>query len=351
MGKFAIVLGTIFLAILGWHLSHMIPMSGFFAKLEPQLVEQCRAVNVAPGTEDVTIDTDLGLAFVATANRRAWYHGDVNDSALDGNGIYTLSLDGTDAVRKVSPDIDGFLPHGISLWRAGNERRLFVVSHPPDGREVVEIFNVANDGALTHLESVSFPEMFSPNDIVAVGPRSFYATNDIKNDTGLMGWLEVNMALPFSSVAYFDNGKGSVAKDGFVYANGINVSHDGKTIYIAEVTKRRISAFSIDPANGALARERVFKVDTGPDNIEIAPDGSIWTAGHPRALDFLAHAKDETVIAPSQAIRIDPVTGDANDIFVSLDGEINGSSVAAASDDTLIIGAVFDAHVMVCPLH
>ena len=37
-------------------------------------------------------------------------------------------------------------------------------------------------------------------------------------------------------------------------------------------------------------------------------------------------------------------------MFVSTQGEINGSSVGAVWDNTLIVGAVFDGHVMVCPM-
>lgn len=350
MQKIAIIIVTILMTAIAWHLSHMIPLTGYFASLEPKLVEQCRQVDIAPGTEDVTIDSELGLAFITAANRRTWYLGDNNNAAPE-NGVYTLSLDGSDTVRKVSGDIEGFLPHGLYLWKDGDERRLFVISHPPDGRELVELFDVAANGDLTHLETISFPEMFSPNDIVATGPRSFYATNDQRFDEGLLGWLETNMAIPLSSIAYFNSDIGSFARKHLFYANGINISPDGSQIYVAEVVKRRIGVFDIDHSTGELSRVRNIAVNTAPDNIEIDADGNLWTAGHSRVLEFIAHAQDETAIAASHAIKIDPATGDTTDVFISRNGEINGSSVAAANEDTLIIGAVFDGHVMVCPLN
>lgn len=346
-----ILAGLLFAAALTRSLSHSIPLSGVFAKLEPVLVDQCRRVDIAPGTEDVTIDPELDVAFISAADRRAWYNETGNTQTNARNGIYTLSLDGSDTVTRVSPEVDGFLPHGIYLWRGDDgDKRLFVINHPPGGGEIVEIFKVGEAGALTHLESVSFNAMHSPNDVLAVGPRQFYATNDRGFEKGPMALLESYMALPFSSIVYYDGDKGRIIKKGMYYANGINQSADGKTIYVSEVLKRRVSVFDRDPATGALTKRANLKAGTAPDNIEIGPDGALWIGGHPKIFDFLAHAKDPSAVAPSHAVRLDPATGERTDVFIALDGEINASSVAAANEDTLIIGAVFDGHVMVCPL-
>jgi len=345
-----ILVATITLAVLGWFLAHIIPASGALVDLEPMLVGECRRVDIAPGTEDVTIDPELGLAFVSAADRRGWFNETGAAGVNPQNGIYTLSLDGADTVTRVSPQIDNFLPHGINLWRGEDgEKRLFVVNHPPSGEEIIEIFDVGEAGALTHLESVSFELMHSPNDVVGVGPRQFYATNDRGYEEGVLATLEAYLALPFSSVVYYDGDAGDFAAKHMTYANGINTSADGKTVYVAEFLKRRIAVFDRDPSSGALNKRGVLKANTGPDNIEIAKDGALWIGGHTKAFEFLAHAEDESAIAPSHVIRIDPATGEKRDVFISTDGEINGSSVGAVWDDTLIVGAVFDGHVMVCP--
>jgi len=346
-----IILGTALLAALGWFLAHIIPAAGVFADLEPTLVEQCRRVEIAPGTEDITIDPDLNLAFISAADRRDWYNGTGAAGVNPANGIYTLSLDGADTVTRVSPAMENFLPHGIYLWRGANgEKRLFVVNHPPTGEELIEIFNVGEAGALTHLESISFAAMHSPNDVLATGPRQFYATNDRGYEDGVMATLEAYMALPFSSAVYYDGEEGRIIQKGLTYANGINQSADGKTVYIAELLKRRIAVFDRDAATGALTRRGYLKTNTSPDNIEVARDGALWIAGHSKIFDFVAHAEDASAIAPSHVVRIDPATGGSKDVFISTNGEINGSSVGAVWDDTLIVGAVFDGHVMVCPL-
>ncbi len=351
MRLFFYVVVAALLGAVGWFLVHIIPASGMLVDLEPVLVGECRRVEVAPGTEDVTIDPELGLAFISAADRRGWYNESGGAGVNPKNGIYTMSMDGSDTITLVSPPMEGFLPHGISLWRGEDgEKHLFVVNHPPSGGEFVEIFDIGEAGALTHLDSVSFDAMHSPNDVLGVGPRQFYATNDRGYEEGMMATLEAYMALPFSSLVYYDGKDGSIAAKHLTYANGVNMSADGKTVYVAEFLERRIAMFDRDAQTGALNKRGVLKVNTGPDNIEIAKDGALWVAGHTKAFEFLAHAKDAAEIAPSHVVRIDPQTGDNRDVFISTKGEINASSVGAVWDDTLIVGAVFDGHVMVCPV-
>lgn len=346
MHRALIGLGTALAALFAYLLFVLIPVSGAFADLEPRLVDRCDRVDVAPGTEDVTIDPDTSLAFISAADRRL-----ADGSAGPTNGVYAMNVASPHVVRLVSPEIAGFRPHGLSLWRGPDgDKRLFVINHRASGGDSVEIFAVGDGGALTHLESVSFDAMRSPNDVLAVGPRQFYITNDRGFKTGIMSVLESYFALPFASVAYFDGAAGRIVRKGLVYANGINQSADGATIYVSELLKRRIAVFERDAASGNLKPARKIKVRTAPDNIEVARDGALWVAGHSRIFDFLKHAKDPTAIAPSHVVRINARSGENKDLFVDTTGAINASSVGAAWDKTLIVGAVFDDHVMVCPM-
>ncbi|MFC2953213.1 SMP-30/gluconolactonase/LRE family protein [Marinicaulis aureus] len=351
MRIFLWALGILAVIAAGRLVYHLVPASGAFAELDTKLVDQCRRVDVAPGTEDVTIDPELNLAFISAADRRAWFNGEGGEGVNPLNGIYALSLDGSDAVRRVSPAMKNFLPHGISLWKgADGTKRLFVISHPTTGEQIVEIFDVGAAGDLIHLESVSFPAMHSPNDVVGVGPRQFYATNDRRFESGPLSALESYLALPLTNTVYYDGAEGRSVVSGLTYANGINKSADGNTLYIAELLKRRIGVFSRDAQSGALKRVKNLGVNTAPDNIEVSRDGALWVAGHSKIFDFVEHAKDPEAIAPSHVIRLNPRNGLASDVLISVNGEINGSSVGAVWDNTLIVGAVFDGHVMVCPM-
>ncbi|MEQ1931835.1 MAG: SMP-30/gluconolactonase/LRE family protein [Parvularculaceae bacterium] len=337
------IIGLAILAFLAYFASIMIPVSGVAQKFEDKLVDQCRRVDVFPGTEDVTIDPDTEIAFVSADDRRA-------DPPRQG-GVYAFNTDAPDTVVKVSADDFGeFHPHGISLWRGpGGEKRLFVINHASDGQKV-EIFDVGQGGALTHAETVAFPAMTSPNDVLAVGPRQFYATNDRGYRDGLMSTLEGYLALPFASLVYFDGEKGEKVVEGLVFANGVNRSRDGAAVYVSEFLKRRINVYTRDPASGALTLKKRLPVMTNPDNIEVARDGGLWIGGHPKVFEFLKHARDPSHPAPSHVVRVYPHTGENKEFFIDTKGRLNASSVGAVWDETLIVGSVFDDHVMVCPM-
>ena len=333
--------------------SNLVPASGALNNYAPLLVDQCNRLDIAPGTEDIAIDHKRNVAFVGTADRRHWYNHADTDKATEEDGIYLVDLANPSRARKISPATmsNGFFPHGIDYWESDDgERRLFVVNHPPSGAEIVEIFEVEEDHSLTHIDSVSFDEMYSPNDVVGVGPRQFYATNDRRYDSGFMAPIELYFALPLTDVVFFDGAKGSIVAKGLRYANGVNVSPDGARLYVAEVLKRRLSVFDRDPATNALRKTGHIKLNTSPDNIDVDAQGDLWIGGHPQALKFEPHAKDPASIAPSHVVKVDAKTGETNDVFISLNGEINASSVGAAHENTLLVGAVFDEHIMVCPI-
>jgi arylesterase/paraoxonase len=348
MRGFFSLIGLIVLGAVGWLLWNIIPASGMFAGLKPKLIDQCRKVDVFPGTEDVTIDPELNVAFISADDRRATFAG----KPVQG-GVFVLKLDGSDRVMKASPDSFGeFHPHGISLWRgADGRKRFFAINHTLNDGDKVEVFDVGLGGALLHVDTIAFPAMSSPNDIVGVGPRSFYVTNDRGIKEGFMAQVEAYFALPLSSLAYFDGQDGRIAARGLTYANGINVSADGKTLYATEFLARKVSIYDRDPATGALKKRKSIKVNTGPDNVEIAADGALWIGGHSKVFDFLKHAEDPAAISPSHVIRVNPETGLREDVLIDIDGKINASSVGAVWDNTLIVGAVFDGHVMVCPVN
>lgn len=152
--------------------------------------------------------------------------------------------------------------------------------------------------ALTLRRTVSMPEMTAPNDLVAVGPDSFYVTNMVGSTSGLGLALEAFFNLHRSSLLYFDGTKMTRVVEGLAYANGVNVSKDGKTIFLAGSGARRLSAYSRDAATGALTLIQDGFFGTGLDNIDVAPDGALWIGAHPRMGDFLMHASDPKISRP-----------------------------------------------------
>jgi len=261
------VLGIAIIALCVRMAMVVIPASGALVTVTDYNTDSCRAVEIAPGTEDVTFDPVTGLAFVSATERRS-------GNADIRNGIYVFDPSAPETVRLVSSDAPAdFRPHGISLWRGEDETganlaRLFVISHPQGGHQVL-IYDVAEDGGLRHLQTVSYPALISPNDLVAVGPEQFYATNDVRFGDTPMGYAEAFLGLPLGSISYFDGQSGEIVAGGLSYGNGVNVSADGQTLYAAAFIGRSVHVFDRDIETGALNRQAQHRVPLGLDNIEI----------------------------------------------------------------------------------
>lgn len=163
-----------------------------------------------------------------------------------------------------------------------------------------------------------------------------------------MSKLEGYLGLPFASVAYFDGQVGRKVVSGLTYANGINQSLDGKHIYVSQVMPRTVSVYARDAMSGALEKLQTIDTNSSPDNIEVDESGMLWVAGHQNLFSFLAHAKDPAFPAPSHVIKIDPVSGEYVDVFYDTGEAISASSVGASYNGKLIVGAVYDGHVLIC---
>lgn len=68
----------------------------------------------------------------------------------------------------------------------------------------------------------------SVNDVVAVGPDSFYATNDHYFSDFILMFLEMYLGLTWSNVVYYSPKEVKEVAAGFYSANGINISPDKK---------------------------------------------------------------------------------------------------------------------------
>lgn len=321
--------------------------SGQFKTIRQHYEGDCIRVESLPGPEDITLHPRTGIAFISSDDRRAAMAG----APVQG-AIYAVDLTGkSPAPKKLTAGFDKeFHPHGISLYLDGTGKTfLFVINHTKEGH-FVERFEYTG-GALVHRESIRHPLMFSPNDLVAVGAHSFYATNDHGFTSSAWRMLEDFLPLKRSYVMYYDGKDMRVVAKGFGYANGINVSADGKILYLAATLDKAIHVFSRDIASGSLSP--AYEIDTGtsPDNIELDAADLMYVACHPKMLDFLAHAKDKAKSSPSQILRItskDKGDYKIDEIYLNDGKQISAASVAAPLNGGFLAGQVFDDHVLIC---
>lgn len=192
--------------------------------------------------------------------------------------------------------------------------------------------------------------MCCPNDVLAVAPDRCYVTNDHGRKTGFMRTLEDYLSLPLSGIVYYNGEEFIQAYDGMSYANGINISPDGKYIYASETTGRKFLTLEQAP-DGILSEVHTINLKSGLDNIDVDTDGNIWIGSHPKMLDFVGHASDSTKHSPSQVFRLSPGVSSHTDyeikeVFLDDGAMISGSSVAVHHNETVYVGVVFDHKVM-----
>lgn len=340
--------GLLLLVAIAFATYRVLTRSGMFFQVRPHFPGTCRTVGGVVGAEDVTIDPETRIAYLSADDRRATLAG----RAKRGE-IYGLDLRRPDAepVPLTGGKPEQFHPHGISLWRGPRgEQRLFAINHLDPHRHHVEVFNVLGE-RLIHVQSITYRELSSPNDLVAVAADEFYATNDrYYVDPGLGQTLEAYLQLPWASVSHFSQGRSRLVLNKLAFANGINVSADGGTIFVAECLGRAIHVYDRHSGTGNLLWRATIPLSSCPDNIEVDRDGSLWVAAHPRLFDLLAHSADPERLAPSQILHIDPRTHAVEEVLLDDGKLLSAASTAAVVDKTMVVGAIFDPKILVCEL-
>jgi len=331
----------------------LINSTGLGLEVEPVSLLQCEPLKGPVGAEDITIDSYNKVAYIGSDDRRSYLR---NGNPTKENGaIWLLDLSKPDAQAiQLKINIPGvFHPHGITLRKGlnGEALELYVVNHISATVHEIDIFDILEPGVLTLRRRVSYPEMISPNDLIVVAKDQFFVTNDYGSTYAtVMQKLEAYLGLPMSSVTYFDGEQGHTVIDGMRMANGIELSADSQTLYVAESLRRSVSRSRRGVSLKDWTYQDRVEFDFSVDNLEWSDRGNLLTAGHPKAFDFLAHVDDPLKISSSEVASIN-VTGEtmqAETIYRN-DGEVlSGSSVAVQLGETVLIGPVLDTHILRC---
>jgi arylesterase / paraoxonase len=343
---------TLFILVsLGIYVFSTLNQSGYFKTIENHFVGTSQVIEGIVGTEDITIDQKTGIAFLSSEDRMS---GKLGRPPQQG-GIFAMNLNDSIPKPKLltlnSLPID-FHPHGISLYNSPNGKKiLFVVNHRNSGN-YIEKFEYKND-SLIHLESIKKELLISPNDIVAVGENAFYFTND--HDEKLSTWRSIKDVLKvgMGNVCYYKDGKMTKTNiENILYANGINVSLEGKTLYMASTSSNKLLLYDIakSPETPILLKE--IDTHSGVDNIELDTDGNLWIGCHPQALKFLSHAADFNKISPSEIIKLTKVGEEylQKSIYMNDGTQISASSVGAVYKKKILIGPVFQNKIVLAKM-
>jgi len=350
MKKIIVIAGIILLAILAF-IAKTYHNAGEWKKLNPHFEGTVQPVYGIIGGEDITIDHHRQIAYISADDRFALWHG-----GRKFGGIYSLSLKQgakPKLLRRI-PETE-IHPHGISLYQSPEGTSfLFAVDHF-GGKNSILLFRFQDDSTLAlerSFEDAAF--MISPNDIAAVDERRFYFTNDHGSPPGWERKREEYLQLKQSNVVYFDGANFSIAAKRIAFANGINISRNRNELYVAGTIGKSILVYHRDTSSGQLSLKNEIYLGTGADNIELDEAGNLWVACHPKLLTFLKHASDTSRLAPSQVFKIlRNEQGDFScaEVYLNEGEQISASSVAAVTGNVMLIGPVFESHLLRCEIN
>jgi len=322
--------------------------AGEFKNIVPHTSGPCQTVGGVLSSEDITIHPQTGMAFISSDDRRPWFQGGKGrQGAILG---YDLTASSPALVDLTVDFQKEFHPHGIGLFvdKAG-ATSLFVVNHTQEGH-FVEIFDL-EQGKLVHRKSIQDPLMISPNDVIPVDREAFYVTNDHGSGSRWGRMLEDYLQLARSNVLYYDGKVFRKVAGDLAYANGVNQSADGKTVYVAATVAKKVYIYNRDGDTGALSLLDEIPVGTGADNIEVDSQGNLWIGAHPKLLTFVKYAKDGQTLSPSQVLQVNPHGPPpyrVKEVYLNDGSPLSGASVAAVFGNRLLIGSVFDDRFLIC---
>jgi arylesterase/paraoxonase len=353
----AAVSGALMIGIFGYGLYTLDALNAF-RTIAPHFAGSCVEILGVTGGEDVAIDHQTNQAYVSATDRHARDTGVWGARTLDG--IYRLRLgeqaeNGAGAPQHLpAPGLDDFHPHGIDLHRlADGSLLLFAVNHDRSGHSV-EILRVEDDRVVP-LETVRHALIFTPNDVLALGPRSFYVTND-RSKPRVRGVRQLarDIFLPGSptTVVLWDGENAIVAATDVRGANGIAMSADGREVYVSGSLGNDLVVFDRDEKDSLTLKERI-PLGSSPDNVSVGPNGDLLVAGHPSLFRLLvARTRTPWGLIPSQVLAVSPSArgGDrVEEIYMNRGEEISNVTVAAPyGANAFVMGTAYDEGVLLC---
>ncbi|XP_053324401.1 serum paraoxonase/arylesterase 2-like [Spea bombifrons] len=347
MGKLLkITLVGIILAFVAERIVNLGHRTNFSREVLPKDLPNCKLLKgIEAGSEDIDILPN-GVAFLSSGFK---YPGLISFAPEKPGEIFLLDLN-EENVRPTSLrfsrgfDISSFNPLGISTYidEKDDTVYLFVVNHP-NSKSTVEIFKFdEEENVLIHLKTIKHELLQSVNDIVAVGPENFYATNDHYFTDFTMRLVEWFLGLSWSNVVYYSPSEVKEVASGLYMANGITMSTDKKYIYVADFLGRAINVFE-KQANWLLSPVKVLQLDTLVDNLFVDPNtGDIWTGAHPNGKKLFLYSSEDP--PGSEVVRVQNIHSDhpiVTQVYVNNGSLIQGSSCAAFYDGRLFVGTIF----------
>jgi hypothetical protein len=175
------------------------------------------------------------------------------------------------------PDPQQFSPHGLNIRsRSTGLATLYAVNH--GGRQAIEVFSLdARSGqpVLTWIGCAVMPKGTNPNAVAPLPGGGFVVTSFVdegKTTAQMFAGVHTGAVYEWHPNTGFHLMPGTeLAGD-----NGVEISRDGKQMYVAATGGKSITRF---PLQGGSAKSRTTALDFEPDNVRWRPDGKLLIAG------------------------------------------------------------------------
>lgn len=178
-----------------------------------------------------------------------------------------------------SPDPNNFLTHGLSIrGSGGGHSTLYAVSH--GGREAIEVFDVdtsRGSPVLTWVGCVPMPEGLAANSVASLSDGSILATVLILPDKTFFQAVSGEPSGAVYKWSPGDAGFAMIEGSSLPANNGIEVSADERTIFIASSGLHKIVALSNTNPTRVLGMTEDLGIT--PDNVRMGRDGKLVMAG------------------------------------------------------------------------
>ncbi|MDG2277125.1 MAG: SMP-30/gluconolactonase/LRE family protein [Pseudomonadales bacterium] len=248
-----------------------------------------------------------------------------------------------------APDPATFSSHGLALLPLGQDKyRLYATGHI--GREAVEILELDNSGlrpSLTWIGCVEMPDGASINSVVALSDGGFLTTR-------ISGMTESGdiFAGEISGFLYEWHPGGVIER---VFGtemsgpNGIVVSEDEATVYVASWGRKEIAKFARQPSSTAsLSLIETATLAFRPDNLRWTAEGSILAAGHRMSQQTDCGAP--LCFDAWEVAEIDPESLEANTLVTRAPSEgFAGATVAIRNDAGIWLGTFHGNRLVFVP--
>ncbi|KAH9769046.1 Str synth domain-containing protein [Citrus sinensis] len=187
--------------------------------------------------------------------------------------VYTATRDGW---------VKYIILHNETLvnWKHVDSQSLLGLTATKDGDVIMcdnekGLLKVSEEGVKVIVPNVSFA-----NDVIEASDGTLYFTVSSTKYTPADFYKDMAEGNPYGQLLKYDpkSNQTTVLQEGFYFANGIALSKDEDFVVVCESWKFRCRRYWLKGDRNGTLDTFAENLPGGPDNINLAPDGSFWIA-------------------------------------------------------------------------